>query len=267
MAPARENLTAIFAKQPVPGQVKTRLAPALDPDECAGLALAMLRDLAARLLAARPSAQRPSAPLMGAGAADTNGAGFRGAPETTIGAPIDTCIGVAYAPATAGAWFRRALPELDAHWPQRGDGLARRLAAFFAERFAKRPAATVVVVGSDAPLLPVEQVGRAHAALTQETADVVLTPDGGGGYCLVGLSRPCPPLFTEVAMSTGDMLERTLAVAAREGLRVLMLEPSFDVDVPADLERLVRELAQRDPALPDHPRSTAAWLAARELTP
>lgn len=238
MSTERDSLTVIFAKRPVPGEVKTRLEPALEPTACAALAEAMLRDLAARL---------------------TTGLG------TGIGTTPGSALGVAFAPpcAESEAWFRAALPGLAGYWPQRGAGLAERLAAFFEQRFAAG-AQRVVVVGSDAPLLPLERVDEAHRALAAGS-ELVLGPDSGGGYCLVGLARPVPALFTEVAMSTGDMFARTLEVAQRHALRTRCLEPSFDVDLPADLERLAREIEARDPELPDHPRLTAAWLAAREL--
>ena len=224
--------TAIFAKQPVAGLVKTRLAPRLAPEACASLAGAMLADLATRLARCRS------------------------------GAP-----GVAFDPPGAEAWFRAHFAGLAGFWPQRGRDLAERLEHFFAERFAEDAERSVVVVGADAPLARSEEVDRAHAALAAG-ADLALGPDQGGGYYLIGLARPVPELFREVAMSTGDMAERTLELARRAGLAVELLEPCFDVDLPADLERLARAVRELEGG-PAEARALSAWFAAHapELFP
>jgi rSAM/selenodomain-associated transferase 1 len=219
------RLTALFTKRPVPGAVKTRLCPPLTPSQAAALAEAMLRDAADRLRSAT---------------------GFRAA--------------LAYAPADAAAWFRAELPGLADHRPQRGDGLGARLAAFFEGALAEPWTETVVVIGSDQPLLGVDLIRAAHAAL-EDDADLVLAPDPGGGYGLVGLRAPCPELFTSVAMSTADMLDATLAKARAAGLEARLLETVDDVDTAADLARVGRALAVLDPAAPGYPRRTAAALA------
>ena len=91
------------------------------------------------------------------------------------------------------------------------------------------------------------------AALDDPAVDVVLGPCDDGGYYLIGWKRPHPPLVREVTMSAPDTLAQTLAVAARDGLRVALLPLWYDVDGPADLARLAD-----DAGLGDHTRAFLA---------
>lgn len=202
-------LTAIFTKRPRPGEVKTRLHPALGPERAAEFAQAMLDDTVERCSASKT---------------------FR--------------TGLWAADAADVAWFRARHPRLARHEPQDGRDLGERMARFFEHELAARPRQSAVIVGSDAPLLELEAIEAAHRELA-DGADLVLVPDDGGGYALVGLARSAPELFTRVAMSTDDMLTRTLAVAGELGLAAVLLAPSFDVDTPEDLARLRAELAER----------------------
>jgi rSAM/selenodomain-associated transferase 1 len=202
-------LTAIFTKRPRVGEVKTRLHPVLGPGLATEFAQAMLDDTVARCAASR----RFATGLWAADARDVE-------------------------------WFRDRYPGLARFEAQRGSDLALRMASFFAEELAARPRQSAVIVGSDAPLLALAAIEAAHGKL-DEGADLVLVPDDGGGYALVGLARSAPELFTRVVMSTDDMLARTLALARELGLAVELLEPAFDVDTPDDLERLRVALAAR----------------------
>jgi hypothetical protein len=173
-----------------------------------------------------------------------------------------------FTPPEAEAWFRAAFPGLADLRPQRGEGLAERLARGFAELFDEDPARTVVAIGSDQPLVVPTRIAAAHAALGSG-ADLVLGPDLGGGYYLVGLRAPCPQLFLEVEMSSAGMYAATLALGRRLGLGVATLPVGYDVDLEADLVRLRADLdcwrARGGEREPDFPRSTDRIL--RELFP
>jgi len=226
------RLTAIFSKRPEPGRVKTRLCPPLDPEGAALLAEAMLRDAVERC-AGCPS--------------------FR----TTL----------AFAPAADATWFRRNLPELTDQVPQVGAHLGERLSHFFAAALERPENASVVAIGSDQPLVSTRRIAEAHERL-EAGADLVLGPDPGGGYYLVGLCRAHAGLFLEVEMSSPGMFDETLCVARGAGLAASVLEEAYDVDVEADLVRLrsdLRRLAAGGDLDPDYPRHTARRLA--ELYP
>ena len=218
--------SAIFAKRPLPGRVKTRLTPPLDPPQAASLACAMLEDAVAR----GRLAEAESEPVL------------------------------AFAPPEEAPWFEDRFGGQLALHPQRGDGLAARLAHFFDRALGGEGPRTVIAVGSDSPQVSAVRLAEAHRRL-RAGADLVLGPDAGGGYYLIGLRAPHPELFLEVAMSEPDMGRRTLDLAHSLGLAVELLPEDFDVDVARDLERLARHLADRDPAQPDYPRATARALA------
>lgn len=219
----------LFTKRPRTGRVKTRLCPPWTPERARALALAMLDDCAERLLRV-------------AGAA-----------------PV-----LAYADAEDGPWFRERYPELPDQRPQAPGGLGPALAAHFEDELGDRRAGRAVVVGSDAPQVPAARIGEALERLAAG-AELVLGPDRGGGYYLVGLTRPVPELFLEVAMSTSDMAARTLQLARSRGLAVELLEEDFDVDVVDDVALLRQALADRAAGAP--PRHTRAFLRALESTP
>ena len=110
----------------------------------------------------------------------------------------------------------------------------------------------VVLVDSDSPTLPGQILEDACQALDQH--DVTLGPTSDGGYYLIGMHRFHAQLFEGITWSTPRVYAQTLAQAT--GLRVLELPEWFDVDVPADLERLRIDLER----LPEHmaPRTRRA---------
>jgi rSAM/selenodomain-associated transferase 1 len=108
-----------------------------------------------------------------------------------------------------------------------------------------------IILGSDAPTLPAGHVAR----LLASTADVALGPTDDGGYYAVSCSRTHPEMFNDVAWSGPLTLEHTVRAVERCGLTVELGPRWFDVDEPADLERLA--------ASPDLPPRTALWFAQR----
>jgi uncharacterized protein len=208
------GVLALVAKQPVAGQVKTRLCPPFTPEQAAAFYEAMLLDVIDQH--ADDTAERA----------------------------------LWYAPEGAHDWFAAHAPAYELHL-QRGASLSERMAAVFRTHGAAGPR-PIVLRGTDSPTLPQARVEEAFALLA--SADLVLCPDLDGGYSLIGLREPHDSLFA-LQMSHSDVLEATRARAAVLGLRVALLEPHHDVDVVADLARLVCDL---DPLRT--PR-TAAWLA------
>lgn len=199
-------LLIVFAKNPRPGQVKTRLAEALGSDTAA----ALYRALAEGVL------RRTQAP----------GAYARA---------------VFFAPADSVREIEAWLPG-ESCVAQEGADLGARMASAFAWAFA-RGHETVVLVGTDVPALGRAHI---HAALSALDAhDVVLGPAFDGGYYLIALRRPAPQLFEGIAWSTGAVLPQTLDRARAAGLRVATLASLGDVDDVAGLRRewaAVREL-------------------------
>lgn len=196
----RKVRVAVFAKAPVAGSVKTRLAAALGE---AGAA-----DLHARL------------------ARHALGTAF----ASGVGAVELWC-----APDTTHAFFQACARELGvALHAQTGGDLGERMHRAFEHAAARGDA--LLVVGSDCPVLPAEMLRE--AARTLRTHDAVFTPAEDGGYVMVGLARPQPRLFDGIAWGTGDVMQATRTRLAGSGLRWKELATLWDVDRPADLARL-----------------------------
>ncbi len=193
----------VFAKAPRPGLVKTRLSPPLSLDQSADLYEQMLADvLEASSRFARKFGLEP--------------------------------ILAFYPPDAVGELIHRVPPDFRLQ-AQRGLGLAERMANAFAEG-AAAGARWVLLRGSDSPALGLAHVASAVDSL-EAGYDLVLTPDKGGGYAMVGLRQPCAELF-DVPMSTQDVLGQTLAIANHVGLRTTVSAPAFDLDTAADFSAL-----------------------------
>lgn len=196
----------VFAKPPVPGSVKTRLVPTLSPEDAARLHLAALSDT---LVIASQASDRVELHLAGR-------------PDDAIE-------------------MRRRFSGAEVCL-QRGEDLGARLANAFDEAFA-RGVERVVIVGSDHPTLPPARLSEALESLGG--ADAVIGPTSDGGYYAVGLRRDCWPaartLFRSVPWSTPHVFEETVRRARGSALAVTILDGWYDVDGPADLERLSRD--------------------------
>jgi rSAM/selenodomain-associated transferase 1 len=96
-----------------------------------------------------------------------------------------------------------------------------------------------IVVGTDCPPVDADYVTRAAAALAWH--DLVLGPAADGGFGLVGLARPAPGLFADVAWGGAMALGGTLANAMRMRLTTCLLTQIWDVDESADWARWLRE--------------------------
>lgn len=143
-----------------------------------------------------------------------------------------------------------------------GDRLARAAAAA-----ASAGVERLVIVGADAPLLPLSLVEGAFAALRDRP--VALAPAEDGGFVLLGLAggRLSPgavaSLLRGVPWGAAEVFETTRRNAAAVRLEVALLPSSWDVDRPDDLVRLRRAVT----ALPraDRPRRLRALLSGVPL--
>jgi uncharacterized protein len=155
---------------------------------------------------------------------------------------------LAETPHAAGPAGTEPLAGRDERWSrvsQRGEGLGERLAAVFADLFA-RGAASVVIVNSDSPALPTEYLEQSFAELAP--GRIVLGPAADGGYYLLGVGRETwdagaaalTGLLTASPMSSPRLLDHTLRAAQAAGLQVAQLPLWVDVDEPADLGVLDR---------------------------
>jgi uncharacterized protein len=179
----RRPALLVIAKEPVAGRVKTRLCPPCTPAQAAWLARAALADTLAAGGAARDARR------------------------------------VLVLDGRPGSW-------LPAGWdvvPQRGQGLAERLAAAFDD--VGGPA---LLIGMDTPQVRPPLLDAGLRALGRH--DAVFGEAADGGYWAIGLRIPDPAVFAGVPMSldcTGAIQRARLDAL---GLRTLELPPLRDVD-------------------------------------
>lgn len=138
---------------------------------------------------------------------------------------------------------------------QRGNGLAAALVSAF-ERFVP-DFRRVVAVDSDSPHLPLASLQSALGLL--ETSDLVVGPTEDGGYYLVGASEVYPRLFELAPLGGCNAREALVGNARALGLSVAFTEPSYDVDVPADVRRLAAELRIEPARAPRTAALLASW--------
>lgn len=197
-SPTRPRLV-VFAKAPVAGQAKTRLIPALGAEGAAALARTMLDHTLAQA-------------------------------RVSQAGEVELCM----SPAPGDvAWNGWRLPAGIAPTDQ-GDGdLGARMARAVRRVTAQQP---VLLFGTDCPALDAAAIRAAADALQQH--DAVLVPVADGGYVLIGLKRPCPELFADMAWSTPTVAAETLRRLDRLGCSTWIAPTLHDIDEPADLVHL-----------------------------
>ena len=212
-----DTLLIIFAKEPVPGQVKTRLCPPLNPEEAAELYRCFLADVLEEM-------QRLS----------------------------DVALALAYTPVDARPFFQELVPPEVRLVPQSGADLGERLSA--ACHWALSSGFRAVMIrNSDSPDLPGELVRQAGDLLRTGQTQVVLGPAPDGGYYLVGLAVPPGNLFQGIAWSTATVLDETLSRIRGRGLALHLLPPWADIDGFSDLQRFAeRSLVPGQPGWRSH---------------
>ena len=202
-----DTALVVMARYPEVGATKTRLARMIGDEEAARLYRAFLTDLA-RKFARQPYdlhwAYMP------------NGVGYHAFMATL--AP--------------------SLVQYMRFFPQEGPELGARLHHAFRWTY-ERGYQRTIVIGSDSPHIGRDIVARAREALDE--ADVVLGPADDGGYYLIAMRRP-HDVFHGIPMSTSQVMQMTVELAQRQGLRVCTLETLFDIDEWPDLVRLAQLL-------------------------
>lgn len=222
------GVIVVFAKAPRAGLVKTRMSPPLSLEQAAALYAAVLDDV------------------------------LESTAETARGLGLEPVL-CAYPPDSLSELCSR-VPRSFRVVAQRGRDLSARMSHAAAEA-AAGGARRILLRGSDCPTLDGDTLAAALDRL--EERDLVLCPDQGGGYSLVGMRRFAAGLFDH-AMSTRCVLDDTLSNAARLGLHADVVGKSFDIDTGDDLARLARA---RDQGMTTLCPRTIAWLDANELWP
>ena len=207
---SKQGRIIIFSRYPVPGEVKTRLIPAIG--------LAGAADLHRRLTEKTLATALSFSADHGA-EVEVN---YEGGSEPQI---------------------RRWLgPNITCVRQHSGDlGQRMRIAL---EKAFQQGARRAVMVGTDIPDLKPEHFKQAFEVL--EDQDLVLGPSTDGGYWLIGSSRPVD-IFKNINWGTETVIEETIATADQQRLEFKLLEPLTDIDAPEDLKKWRPDMVERRP--------------------
>jgi hypothetical protein len=196
-----EAAILVFARAPVPGRAKTRLAPRLGDWRAARLQARLTERTLRTALAARCATVELHA-------APGRRQDFFVYCERKFGVPAAT---------------------------QRGRDLGERMRRATASRL--RRCRAVIVIGTDCPTLAPLDLRRAVRWL-RGGCDAVVAPAEDGGYALIGLRRPIAEVFSGIAWGTPEVYAQTRLRLDRAGRRWRALPQLWDVDRPEDLARL-----------------------------
>jgi hypothetical protein len=189
-----------LAKAPIAGLTRTRLIPALGPRGAARLQ----RDFK------------------------------RHAPQTTVAAGLGP-VTLWCAPEADHRFFRALRRTTNVDCRLQADGaVGDRMHVAFLAHCALGP---LLLIGTDFPALRPHELREAALALC-DGHDAVFGPAEDGGYVLVRLRSPQPTLFSAMAWNTSSVMSETRARARGLGSRIMELQTLWDLDVPADLQRL-----------------------------
>lgn len=193
----------VFAKAPVAGYAKTRLAPALGAAGAARLAERLLE----RAVVAACAAELGE---------------------------VQLCC----TPDTGHPAFQRLAHAHGVALLDQGEGdLGARMDAALAGALQDHDRA--LLIGTDAFGLDAAYLRLAAAALDDH--DAVFGPALDGGYTLVGLRRAAAGLFDGIAWSTPQVMRQTRQRLASLGLTHAELPALADVDEPADLRHVPQD--------------------------
>lgn len=197
----RDRRLLIFAKAPIPGQVKTRLQQQLGPMGCAKLH----EQLTIKTL--EMVCSRRITPVELWCAPDKTHPFFR----------------------RCRATFRITLKT------QQGENLGSRLSNALIH--AAKHCDSTVIIGTDCPKMDYTYLESAFHALGNGH-DLVLGPAKDGGYVLIGTKQAEPALFAGIHWGTDQVLAQTRAAAQRLRWSWTELPTLRDIDRPEDLVHL-----------------------------
>lgn len=216
-----EGRLLIFAKAPIPGQVKTRLLPVLTKQQAAWLqALLIRRTVKLAATSALAPIQLWCSPSVDHPFFSRCQENFPIALHTQTGGHLGERMQNAIGQVLEQTSFARPIP---AGQPASVQKRSRQTGA--------------VIIGCDCPALTEVDLREAFSIL-QKGYDAVLGPASDGGYVLLGLRRPCPALFKNMPWGTDQVLAETRERLQQQGLNWRELTERWDLDRPEDLARL-----------------------------
>ena len=225
---AAASALILFAKDPVEGQVKTRLSSLLDAPTILNLYHHFLSDSIGKLCSV---------------------------------SGVERFIGMASPPRSD--YFDNVSRDPSIRlFVQAGQNLGERMRQAFQDRFTEG-FERVVIIGSDSPTLPTVYIEQA----LRSEKEVVIGPSTDGGYYLVGMKGRMTDIFAGVHWGTSRVLSETLKALQGNGTEAELLPVWYDVDLPEDLRFLKTHLEWMAHAGLEEGKATLEFLNQLQLEP
>lgn len=204
----------LFAKTPLPGTVKTRLAAALPEPATTQFYIELLNYTVSQAVQAALC-------------------------------PIELWV----SPQTQHPLFQYYQQQWDIPlYLQQGNDLGQRMS--HALQSALTRASVAVIIGSDCPSLTALDIQMAIHMLIHDTAPVVFVPAEDGGYVLLGVQQVIPALFNDMPWGSSQIMALSRLRLGALSIPWRELETRWDVDTAADWQRLQQQAFwQRRPRL------------------
>lgn len=194
-----ECAIAVFARAPIPGEVKTRLIPRLGAEGASKLHEKLVEHM------------------------------LETATRTGLGPVSLWCAGP-----IEHAYFQLCSRRFGVGLAGQADGnLGERMLAVF----SAAAGAPTLLVGTDCPSISRAHL-RACVDALNDGADAVFLPAEDGGYGLVGMTRPIPEIFLDMVWSTDEVMNETRRRLRARNLAWREPAIIWDVDRPGDVDRL-----------------------------
>lgn len=213
----------IFAKAPIPGQVKTRLIGTLTAEQAMELYVCFLKDTFALMEEVQEEREYLSLILCYSPPEEL---------EAFEVVDLDGCLMLA----------------------QRGGDLGERLQNCFID-LAELGFTATVIIGADSPSLPPEIIIEAFEHL-EKRKPIVVGPATDGGFYLIGMDKVHPQILEKMDWDTENTLSQLKNRAGHSKFEITLLPEWYDVDTPADIEHLRLEIK----AEKINPKNTGRYL-------
>jgi len=201
----------LMSRAPIPGKTKTRLESHLKKEECAELHKAFLKDINAKFLNLKNENTR-----------------------------IDLYL--SFTPKKAESSFLGLISSDFTRIPQIGSNLGEKMYNALNDAY-QLSNLSVIITGSDLPLLDIEIFTEAFAGLKER--DLVIGPSADGGYYLIGMKKPQKFLFDSGNWGNSNVLQQTIKAVSSHNLKTHFLPEASDVDTFKELLQLRSELINR----------------------
>ena len=199
----------IFAKPPIPGQTKSRLAKVIGNELAAELSAAMLYDI------------------------------------TKQACDVNQCRVAVFYPPGFSADDYGLLAEFNLeYFEQSGSELGQRMCNAFKFILNDLSAESCIIIGSDCISHTTDLLDQALRLL--QDSDVVVQPAEDGGYTLIGQSQLVSEIFKNIHWGTDTVMQSTLDILLKLPIDYVTLDTAFDIDTAEDLAKL-REHTSKGP--------------------